>query len=192
VEDLKGQLQEVATKFPDQTPPKVMVMGALGRCGTGARECAHACGLETIDWDMAETAKGGPFPEILQSDIFFNCILLRGTMPPFLTRDMIDDPDLQSTRKLRVIADVSCDPTSEYNPIPVYDHITSWEKPAFRIRDGAMPLDVISVDNLPSVLAEEASYAFGDVLLPLLLEYPSSSCWEDSAKIYRENLEKLK
>mmetsp|Transcript_8451 Transcript_8451/g.15444 ORF Transcript_8451/g.15444 Transcript_8451/m.15444 type:complete len:389 (-) Transcript_8451:979-2145(-) len=189
VEDLKGQLKEVAEKYPDQSPPKVMVMGALGRCGTGARECAHSCGLETIDWDMEETKAGGPFPQILDADIFVNCILLQGKMPPFLTKEMIDGAN--GSRKLRVISDVSCDPTSEFNPIPVYDHITSWEKPTLRVRDGPVPLDVISVDNLPSVLAEEASYAFGDVLLPLLLEYPESSCWEDSAKIYRENIEKL-
>jgi saccharopine dehydrogenase (NAD+, L-lysine forming) len=143
-----------------------------------------------------ETKKGGPFPEILEADIFVNCILLRGEMSPFLTLDMIDDPNLQANRNLRVIADVSCDPNSEFNPIPVYDRITSWEEPALRVRDGktggsSLPLDVISVDNLPSVLAEEASAAFGDVLLPLLLDYPEGSCWNDSAKIFKENVARL-
>lgn len=28
------------------------------------------------EWDIAETKAGGPFPEILQYDIFVNCILL--------------------------------------------------------------------------------------------------------------------
>lgn len=198
LQNLKEQVQKVKEKYPNQKAPKVMVMGALGRCGTGARECAHACGLETIDWDMEETKKGGPFPEILQSDIFVNCILLQGKMAPFLSLEMIDDPSLQGARNLRVIADVSCDPSSKYNPIPVYDHITSWEKPALPVRKGSssndsttLPLDVVSVDNLPSVLAEEASYAFGEVLLPLLLEYPGCSCWEDSAKIHRKNIDKL-
>ena len=194
IEMLKAEVDKVVAAGGEK--PKVMVMGALGRCGGGARECAHGVGSETIDWDMEETKKGGPFPEILGADIFVNCILLRGKMAPFLTLDMIDDEKLQATRKLRVISDVSCDPTSEYNPIPVYDHITSWEKPALRVRDGKtggskLPLDVISVDNLPSVLAEEASYAFGETLLPLLLDYPACSCWEDSAKIFRENLAKL-
>jgi saccharopine dehydrogenase (NAD+, L-lysine-forming) len=194
IEELKAQVDKVVATGNEK--PQVMVMGALGRCGSGARECAHKVGLETIDWDMEETKNGGPFPEILKVDIFVNCILLQGKMAPFLTLEMIDDPDLQSTRKLQVISDVSCDPSSEYNPIPVYDHITSWEKPALRVRDGkrgfsALPLDVISVDNLPSVLAEEASYAFGDTLLPLLLDYPGCSCWEESAKIYCENLAKL-
>mmetsp|Transcript_48390 Transcript_48390/g.117154 ORF Transcript_48390/g.117154 Transcript_48390/m.117154 type:complete len:391 (-) Transcript_48390:116-1288(-) len=196
IEELKAQIDKVVAAGYEK--PKVMVMGALGRCGSGSRECAHGIGLETIDWDMEETKKGGPFPEILKADIFVNCILLRGKTPPFLTLDIIDDPGLQADRKLRVISDVSCDPTSEYNPIPVYDHITSWEEPALRVRNNgkageksSLPLDVISVDNLPSVLAEEASFAFGETLLPLLLEYPASSCWDDSAKIYKENLAKL-
>lgn len=192
VEELKGHIDNAIAA--GRSKPRVIVMGALGRCGTGARECAQACGLETIDWDIEETKNGGPFPEILESDIFVNCILLRGKMAPFLTLDMIDNPDLQAKRKLRVITDVSCDPNSEYNPIPVYSRITSWEEPALRVRDGrsgALPLDVISVDNLPSVLAEEASYAFGDVLLPLLLDYPGSSRWNDCAKIFGEKLSLL-
>jgi hypothetical protein len=194
VEDLKSQVDIAVAAGTNK--PKVMVMGALGRCGSGARECAHACGLETIDWDMEETKKGGPFPEILGANIFVNCILLRDKMPPFLTLDMIDDPTLQADRNLRVIADVSCDPNSEFNPIPVYNRITSWEEPALRVRDGktgssALPLDVISVDNLPSVLAEEASVAFGDTLLPLLLDYPGCSCWNDSANIFKQHVARL-
>jgi len=56
----------------------VMVMGALGRCGGGAVDCATRAGLEVIKWDKEETAKGGPFPEILTDcDVFVNCILLQ-------------------------------------------------------------------------------------------------------------------
>jgi saccharopine dehydrogenase (NAD+, L-lysine forming) len=195
VEELKDQINAVVSM--GKSKPRVMVMGALGRCGTGARECAHSCGLETIDWDLEETKNGGPFPEILKADIFVNCILLQAETAPFLTLDMIDDPNLQATRKLRVIADVSCDPNSQYNPIPVYNHITSWEEPAMRVRDGkrggsVLPLEVISVDNLPSVLAEEASYAFGETLLPLLMDYPKCSCWNDSAKIFQEKVADLR
>jgi hypothetical protein len=58
--------------------PVVLVMGALGRCGGGAVDCATRAGLEVIKWDKDETAKGGPFPEILTDcDVFINCILLQ-------------------------------------------------------------------------------------------------------------------
>lgn len=49
--------------------------------------------------------------------------------------------------------------------------------------DGAIPLDVVSIDNLPSVLAEEASYAFADLLLPALLEYPTDKGWAEAENV---------
>ena len=56
---------------------------------------------------MDETAKGGPFQEILDVDIFVNCIYLSAKIPPFLTSEQIDaaGPD----RRLRVVVDVSCE-----------------------------------------------------------------------------------
>jgi len=67
--------------------PKVMVMGAKGRCGQGAVEFLHLVGIEDASkWDLEETAKGGPFPEILDHDVFVNCIYLMGAIPPFLTK----------------------------------------------------------------------------------------------------------
>jgi saccharopine dehydrogenase (NAD+, L-lysine-forming) len=62
---------------------------------------------------MQETAKGGPFREILDNDIFVNCIYLSKPIPPFLTTDLIQaSPD----RKLSVFVDVSCDPNNPHNP----------------------------------------------------------------------------
>lgn len=45
-------------------------------------------------------------------------------MAPFLTQEVVDKVGAQ--RRLRVIGDVSCDPNSTNNPIPLYDAITSW------------------------------------------------------------------
>lgn len=50
--------------------PKVMVMGALGRCGTGACDFARKAGIpeeNIIKWDINETKGGGPFPQILEA-----------------------------------------------------------------------------------------------------------------------------
>ena len=49
--------------------PRVIVIGALGRCGSGAVDAALKAGVpdeNVLKWDMAETASGGPFPEILE------------------------------------------------------------------------------------------------------------------------------
>lgn len=53
--------------------PRVLIIGALGRCGRGAVDACLKAGCETeevLKWDMAETAKGGPFVEIVESDMY--------------------------------------------------------------------------------------------------------------------------
>jgi hypothetical protein len=72
--------------------PRVLVIGALGRCGTGACDLAVQVGLpedHIVRWDMAETAAGGPFPQLLDVDILVNCIYLSQKIPPFITIDML-------------------------------------------------------------------------------------------------------
>ena len=65
---------------------------------------------------MKETARGGPFAEILESEIFINCIYLSKPIPPFLTTEMLDTP----SRRLSVFVDVSCDPNNPNNPSKFY------------------------------------------------------------------------
>lgn len=76
---------------------------------------------------MAETAKGGPFQEILDVDIFVNCIYLSSQIPPFLTKEQVAGAG--KDRRLRVVVDVSCDTTNPYNPLPVYDINTTFSHP---------------------------------------------------------------
>ena len=66
--------------------PRIIIIGAKGRCGSGAAELCRELGIETTLWDLEETAQGGPFPEILGHDIFLNCVFVRSATPPFLTR----------------------------------------------------------------------------------------------------------
>ncbi len=82
---------------------------------------------DILKWDMAETAKGGPFPEILEADIFVNCIYLSSPIPPFMTEQQIAAAG--QDRRLRVVVDVSCDTTNPHNPIPIYSINTTFAKP---------------------------------------------------------------
>ncbi len=143
--------------------PRAIVIGALGRVGTGASDLCSAMGVPVTKWDMAETASGGPFPEILQHEIFLNCILARPGCPVFVPASAKTDP-----RKLTVIGDIACDPTSDFSPIKVYDRVTEWEAPALRVHD-TPPLDVTAIDNLPSLLPLESSEDYAAQLLPSLL-----------------------
>lgn len=46
-------------------PPRIIVIGALGRCGKGATDFCREVGQESVlAWDLPETKKGGPFAEI--------------------------------------------------------------------------------------------------------------------------------
>ncbi len=143
--------------------PNAIVIGALGRVGTGARDLCRALDIATTDWDMAETASGGPFPEILDHDLFINAILARPGCPVFVPASA-----KTARRRLSVIGDVACDPTSEFSPIKVYDRVTTWDEPALRVHRDP-PLDVMAIDNLPSLLPQESSIDFAGQLLPSLL-----------------------
>lgn len=154
-DDLRGELG-------DATRPDALVIGALGRVGTGAADLCEAMGVNVTKWDMAETRSGGPFPQVLQHALFFNCILARPGTPVFVPASAKTD-----ARTLRVIGDIACDPDSEFSPIKVYDRTTTWDTPALRVHD-APPLDVTAIDNLPSMLPLESSQDYASQLLPSL------------------------
>jgi len=143
--------------------PTALIIGALGRVGTGAADLCQAMGVATTKWDMAETASGGPFPEVLTHDIFLNCILARPGTPVFVPASAKVAP-----RTLSVIGDIACDPDSDFSPIKVYDRTTTWDAPALRVHDQPV-LDVTAIDNLPSMLPAESSEDFAEQLLPHLM-----------------------
>ena len=66
-----------------------------------------------------------------------------------------------------MIGAIPCDPDSDYNPIPVYDAATTWADPVTRVQDAPM-LDIMAIDNLPSLLPRESSLDFAGQLLPTL------------------------
>jgi len=173
---------------------KALVIGALGRCGRGAVDLFRKIGLEEDDilkWDLEETAKGGPFEEILDVDIFINCIYLNSKIPSFITRDTIVAAGKK--RRLSVVVDVSCDTTNPFNPIPIYSINTTFSKPTVGVDlpSELPPLSVISIDHLPTLLPRESSEQFSSDLLPSLLEFPkrdSARVWTDAHKLFQKKL----
>ncbi|KAK0246042.1 hypothetical protein EDD85DRAFT_802974 [Armillaria nabsnona] len=164
---------------------KALVIGALGRCGRGAVDLFRKIGLDEDDilkWDMEETAKGGPFAEILDVDIFVNCIYLSSKIPSFLTREQIISAG--KGRRLSTVVDVSCDTTNPFNPIPIYTINTTFSAPTVPVDVGTEnpPLSVISIDHLPTLLPREASEQFSSDLLPSLLEFPN----RETARVWTE------
>lgn len=193
VADVKKQLDLALAKNGGKYP-QCLVIGALGRCGSGALSLFQKAGIpeeNLLKWDMAETAKGGPFQEIIESDIFINCIYLSKSIPPFVTYETLND----ANRKLTSIVDVSADTTNPFNPIPVYTVATVFNDPTVPVETTAGPkVSVCSIDHLPSLLPREASESFAKDLLPSLLELPSrdsSPVWVRAKQLFNKHVGRL-
>jgi len=161
VEHLKQGLDKVFVNGAER--PSAIVVGALGRVGSGACDLFEAFNMSVTKWDIDETILAAP------------------GVPVFVPKSA-----LTIERKLTVVADVSCDPSSDYNPIPLYDQASSFYDPMTRVFDGPPPLDVTAIDNLPSMLPLESSEDYAAQLLPslLALDDMESGVWGRARKIF--------
>ncbi|MBM7770676.1 saccharopine dehydrogenase (NAD+, L-lysine-forming) [Actinokineospora baliensis] len=158
---------------------RAIVVGALGRSGRGACDALAVAGIEATAWDLEET-RNLDKPALLGHDLLVNTVLTTTPVPPFVTEADLDAPG----RRLAVISDVTCDVTSDCNVLPVYDRITDWDQPARRLR-ADNPVDIIAIDNLPSLLPKEASTAFSADLLPLLQNLDGGAEWVRALEHFR-------
>ena len=189
LQDVRAALQLGSEKAGRK--PRVLVIGALGRCGRGAVDLCKQAGIadeNILKWDLPETKKGGPFEEIVESDIFVNCIYLSEEIPPFLNEESLSSPK----RNLSVVCDVSCDTTNPHNPIPIYTENSTFDKPTLPVKGYENPpLTVISIDHLPSLLPREASEAFSQALLPSLLslkDRKTTKVWQQAEDLFNEKV----
>ncbi|GAP91957.1 putative saccharopine dehydrogenase [Rosellinia necatrix] len=195
VELVRSSVAE-ALPLNDGKYPRLMIIGALGRCGKGATECCRAVGIpedSVLKWDLEETRRGGPFSEIVDVDILLNCVYLGAhRIPPFTTLESLSTPE----RRLRVICDVSCDPDNKNNPIPVYSGYSSFDNPTISASgtlDGP-ELRIIAIDHLPTMIAREASDEYSGLLLPSLLKLrdrETEGVWTRAEQTYRERVSEL-
>ncbi|WP_405905677.1 MULTISPECIES: saccharopine dehydrogenase [unclassified Streptomyces] len=159
---------------------KALVIGALGRSGRGARVALEVAGVEPTCWDLAET-RDLDRHALLEHELMVNTVLTTSPVPPFLTDKDLDEPG----RRLRTLCDVTCDVGSPMNVLPVYDTTTDWTEPVRRLRERPA-LDLIAIDNLPSLLPLEASVDFSAALLPMLLEFETGGAWGRGLDRFRQ------
>ncbi|WP_062644151.1 saccharopine dehydrogenase [Streptomyces maremycinicus] len=167
----KAELDETLRPAPGDEEFTALVVGALGRSGRGARAAFTTARTEPTAWDLAETADLDR-PALLAHDVLVNCVLATTPVPPFVREEDLDDP----ARRLRTLSDVTCDVGSPLNVLPVYDRTTEWTDPVRRLRKEP-PLDLIAIDNLPSLLPRESSADFSADLTPRLLDFGDSGAW---------------
>ncbi|MFF4655377.1 saccharopine dehydrogenase [Streptomyces sp. NPDC001381] len=167
----RDELDETLRPAPGDEEFTALVVGALGRSGRGARAAFATAGAGPTCWDLAET-RDLDRRALLGHDVLVNCVLATSPVPPFVREEDLDDP----ARRLRTLSDVTCDVGSPLNVLPVYDRTTEWTDPVRRLRKEP-PLDLIAIDNLPSLLPRESSTDFSAALLPQLLEFPGGGAW---------------
>lgn len=156
---------DAALRSPDDAEiQRVLVLGARGRCGSGACAAAAVADAKVTAWDVAET-RALDRTTLLRHDMLVNTIFTTAPIDSFVRVEDVANP----ARRLHTISDVTCDITSPCNALPVIQSATSWSDPVQRLHADP-PLDVIAIDNLPSLLPVESSIAFSAALSPLLAQ----------------------
>ncbi|KAI9749028.1 MAG: hypothetical protein M4579_007030 [Chaenotheca gracillima] len=173
--------------------PRVIVLGARGRCGRAATDAFEKIGLpasQVVHWGRAETSRPGPYREILESDILINATFITSPIHPF-----VDAKSLHQDRQLSVIVDLSCDSNGPYHPLPVYRSGTSLEEPTIAIEvPSGPPLTVFAIGYLPVALAVEASTIASRNNVPLfqrLGDWRRAEVWRLLERLFRQKLETL-
>jgi len=190
--ELDAELEGAGRAGADQL--LALVTGALGRSGRGAQRALMTVGVPTTRWDRRET-RDLHKQALLGHDLLVNCVVTHTPTTPF-----VEQADLDQERRLRVLADVTCDVTAPTNMLPVNTEITTWQEPVRRLHDGTSehataPLEVIAIDNLPSLLPREASEGFSADLTPLLLGLAGddgpSGAWRAAGRAFDHAIDEL-
>ena len=163
-------------KIPEKI--NICIIGSTGRCGKGAKALFDALGINVVELGTLE-----PKTNLESYDIVVNCICL--TKP---VGTWYDSTTL--FYKHTVIVDVSCDYTSLNNPIKLYNSRTTWEEPILSYNNF---VDIIAIDNLPSLMPSESSAEFSSILTNLLLQYQTdpNSYWANNLETFKNKIKDI-
>lgn len=159
-------------------PIKIALIGPNGRCGSGVKFLLDKFILEYDCYAKEDTKLN-----LEKYDILYNCINLTEKINPWL------DENTQFYKNM-VIVDISCDYTNEFNPIKLYNDRTTWKDPVFNYNKF---VDIIAIDNLPSLLPMESSNEFSDKFVQLLKDYEfdSNKWWLNNLNTYMNKIKNL-
>jgi len=148
---------------------KIAIIGSDGRCGIGVKFILDIFNIKYVKFLKEENIS-----KLNDFDIIFNCILLDEKY------DKIWFDKSTNFLKDIVIVDISCDYTKINNPIQLYNKATSWNEPVFKYNNF---IDIIAIENLPSLLPFESSNDFSKKCKDLLLEY-DNNVWKNNFYIF--------
>jgi saccharopine dehydrogenase (NAD+, L-lysine-forming) len=171
--------------------PTIILIGAHGTSGVGSASFFANPGIPAANmtkWGCKETSRTSEYPEVLQHDIFINCISIFAPVPPFLTMASLDAPD----RRLSVVCNISTDSKSPNNTIQIYQDFTSDKQPTLQVPiPCGPPLSVIAVPYLPSLLPRDSSQTAGKALYPAITKldaWRQHRLWRESEQMYHDKV----
>ena len=156
---LKVQLASVRKSLPH-----LCIIGAHGKAGHGAAWLCDYLGLKQTPLGREQMKAGALTVGLDVCDVILNCTS-PGPLgsPPFLT-----DRILQDHQRSLVFVDIASYPSIGPMRFANYKYLGTWGNPTFRRRGGAHSVDLISIDNLPNIIAKEASASISAILRPVL------------------------
>jgi saccharopine dehydrogenase (NAD+, L-lysine-forming) len=104
-------------------------------------------------------------------DIVFNCIKLHEDSSEVFKID---------TSSKQLICDISCDYSKLNNPIKLYNKPGTWTNPIINVEN----IDILAIDNLPSLLPIESSEYFSSIFTDLLLNY-NNEYWKNALNSFK-------
>ena len=182
--------------FRQTGTPKVVVIGATGRSGTGAVEMAESSGVpgDSIrKLGRSDTSDANQYDELIKwPDVLVNCVV---TYPGDDARPFITAQSLNETQgPLSVVVDVTADTTSDLNRLPFLTEETSFENAVVSKSYGGRDIEAIVIDHLPTLFPRESSIFFSSKIIPHLksfLIHQSSSEVERAIDKYKEVISQL-
>jgi saccharopine dehydrogenase (NAD+, L-lysine-forming) len=159
--------EEMCSDIPSNTL-KIAIIGARGRTGQGVQRVLR--GISNFD----EFDRLSDYTKLTEYDIIFNCIVLDESY----NKVWFDQNSVFT--KPTIIVDISCDYSKPNNPIQLYKEPTTWDKPVFHYNKN---VDILAIENLPSLLPKESSDYFSDIFRELLLDYPSP-VWSNTLDVF--------
>lgn len=150
---------------------KISLIGPNGNCGLGAKFLLNMLNLKYDLFDR-KTEK----TNLERYDIVYNCINLKENIGTWF------DTDTEFNKNI-IICDISCDYNNEFNPIKIYNNKTTWTEPIFKYNKY---VDIIAIDNLPSLLPFESSIIFSNKLLKILSTYKNDeyNFWKNNYNVF--------
>jgi len=150
----------------------VAVIGANGRCGSSVCKV-----LDMLEISYVKYNRNDKKTRLEYYDIIYNCI----TLDVELNETWID----MNTFFIKpiTIVDISCDNSKINNPIKLNNQSTSWKEPVITYNSN---IDIISIDNLPSLLPKESSDDFSMIFYQLLITFniKTNKIWENNKNIF--------